>query len=158
MRLAIVLVVVSGCVPPSDRGRGDEYPYSDAGSGGGWTGSGGGPISYGCHQDTECGAQVCARDGACYAASNIRAAHVTWTIRGAEPTTASCATHPYLAIHFGSVDGAGFGYAPVSCTNGRFTVDKLPLHYTSVALGPESGSIEVSAAIDSSGDAAIDLP
>jgi hypothetical protein len=157
MRLALVLVLAGGCIaqpepPPPDDGYGS--------GGGGWTGSGGDPISHGCRLDSECAGQVCARDGACYPATSIRAVHASWTIAGQPATETTCTSHPHLTIHFtaAAVTGESFGYAPVPCENGRFTVDKLPTKYTRVDLGPESGTTETSATIDINGDAAIDLP
>lgn len=159
MRVALVLVIAGGCIAESQRPPPDNYD-DDGSGGGGWTGPGGDPISYGCRLDAECPGQVCARDGACYPATSIRAVHATWTIDGQPATTATCADHAFLTIHFtaNAALGESFGYAPVRCTNGRFTVDKLPMAYTRVELGTENGGAQSSATIDDTGDAALDLP
>jgi hypothetical protein len=153
MKLALLVVLVAGCLPPAepppDR---DDYDYDD----GGWTGPGGDPFS-GCRQDSECGTQVCARDGDCYPAASIRLVTTTWTVRGEPANATSCATHPDLFIHFETSNGASFGYAPVPCKNGKFTIDKLPLSYTRVELGIMGTSSGTSASITSAGDTSIDL-
>lgn len=153
MKVPLLVVLATGCLPPAgpppDR-------YDDGYDDGGWMGSGGDPI-FGCRQDTECGAQVCARDGECYPASGIRLVTTTWTVRGEPASATTCAAHPDLAIRFQASNGASFGFAPVPCRIGKFTIDKLPLAYTRVELGVENGGLATSAAIASAGDTIIDL-
>ncbi len=151
MKLALLVVVGAGCLPPAEPPP-DPYDYDD----GGWMGSGGDPIS-GCRQDTECGAQVCARDGECYPATSIRLVTTTWTVRGEPANATSCAAHPDLSIRFATSNGASFGFAPVPCRNGKFTIDKLPLSFTRVELAIDGGGLGTSASITSTGDTTIDL-
>ena len=153
MRFALALVLAAGCIPPAEPPPSPPDPYD----GGGWTGPGGDPV-YGCRQDTECGAQVCARDGSCYPAASIRAVVTTWTIGGEVASAASCANHPYLFIHFSSSSGDSFGFAPVPCKNGKFTIDKLPTSYSGVELGIDGAISGTTTSIPSTGDAMIDLP
>lgn len=152
MKVALLVVLASGCLPPAEAPPGrDDYDYDS-----GWMGSGGDPI-YGCRQDSECGAQVCARDGECYPAASIRLVTTTWTVRGEVASTTTCATHPDLFIHFETSNGASFGYAPVPCKNGKFTIDKLPSSYTRVELGGNGSGFGSVASITSTGTATIDL-
>jgi hypothetical protein len=149
MRLALALVFAAGCVQTSS----DPYP-----AGPGWTGPGGDPI-FGCTKDADCVTQVCARDGACYSASNIRAAHVTWTVAGKVADDTSCARSVNLYIRFSGPGGEAFGYAPVPCHNGKYTMDKLPTSYTRVELGRDGAPSGTTGSIDTvTGDVAIDLP
>lgn len=153
MKLALLVVLAAGCIPPA----GPPPERDDDGyDGGGWMGPGGDPI-YGCRQDAECGAQVCARDGECYPAASIRLVVTTWTVRGEAATAASCAAHPDLSIHFETANFQSFGFAPVPCRNGKFTIDKLPASYTRVELGIAGGDVGTYTTIPSTGDAMIDL-
>jgi len=153
MRLALALVLAAGCIPPPEPYPEPPGPGPDPG----WTGSGGDPI-YGCRQDSECGAQRCARDGSCYPAASIRAVVTTWTVGGELASAASCLPHPDLFIHFASTSGDSFGYAPVPCKNGKFTIDKLPIGYTRVELGIDGATTGTSTSITGDGAAMIDLP
>ncbi|MBA3457625.1 MAG: hypothetical protein H0T42_31375 [Deltaproteobacteria bacterium] len=154
MRIALLLVLAAGCIPAA--GPPPESDYDDYDDDG-WTGSGGDPF-YGCRRDSECGSQVCARDGACYPATSIRAVVTTWTVGGEVATTASCTTHPDLFIRFATTNGESFGYSPVPCRNGKFTIDKLPMSYSRVELGGNGSGFGTSATITSTGTAMIDLP
>lgn len=150
MRLALALAFASGCLPQAS----DPPPPPDQG----WTGSDGSPIS-GCTYDAECGSEVCARDGYCYAASSVRFAHTAWTVHGATANGTTCANRPQLHISFHAPSGQGFGFAPVPCSNGEYTIDKLPKGYTTVELGTEGASYGTTASIDrTTGEATIDLP
>ena len=151
MRLVLALLLATGCLQPQTDPTPGPDPY------GGWTGPSGTPLS-GCERDADCGTQVCARDGQCYPAASIRLAHTAWTVHGAVASTTSCADHLHLSIWFRGASGESFGFAPVPCMNGEFTVDKLPSVYTQVELGPENTSFGTTATIDRSGEAKIDLP
>jgi hypothetical protein len=112
----------------------------------------------GCQADSNCsGGEVCARTGSCLPASQVYAVHVNWTVKGAPASEAACAPSPDLQINFGvSTDDAEFGFAPVPCVEGKFTVDKLPTKFTAVRL--RHGSKWESASIDATtGDAVFDL-
>ncbi|MDB4952626.1 MAG: hypothetical protein JWO36_195 [Myxococcales bacterium] len=140
-----LLAGLGGCITPTSPGD----P--------GWTGPNGNPISAECHLDTDCGGGVCARDGTCQPAANVRAIHVTWTLRGKPADTTTCANSPDLQITFSSSARDTLGFAPVPCRQGKFSVDKLPVWYTAVDLGLDQYG-GYSSAFDRSGAAAIDLP
>ena len=153
MRLALVLVLVVGCLPPpSDPPPPDPDPY------GGYTGPTTDPFD-GCRMDSECAPQICARDRACYPATSVHAGRVSWTIHDMPASTASCGSTPNLHLGFRSSNGEAFGFAPVPCKNGLFSVDKLPTLYTAVELGVVGGSTTTMAAIDrETGEALVKLP
>jgi hypothetical protein len=156
MRLALAaLLLLAGCL---------QETYSDPpppSGGGGWgTGPGGtgGDTSYGCHQDSECGGDVCARDGECMPADDVVTVHVTWTINDQPASAQTCDVAPDLDLTFFGSSGDEFGFSPVPCAEGKFTVDKLPLWYGSVQLtraGDYGSGGGTSAFVD--GTAAINL-
>jgi hypothetical protein len=138
MRCALVLCVSAGCLIQPGGDSGGDYPPPDDGWGSGW-GGGGGSTSYGCHLDSECeSTQVCARDGNCTAATSVRIVHVMWTLKGQPASDTSCRYAPKLSISFSDVNGGLFGFAPVPCNAGKFTVDKMPSRYTWVDLARDS--------------------
>jgi len=152
MRIALALVLACGCIaPPPPEPDPYEPPYDD-----GWTRPGGTPIT-GCRQDSECGAQTCARDGECYPAASVRSVTTTWTVDGEVASTTSCAGHPNLYIHFQTLAGDSFGFAPVPCKNGKFFVDKIATSFTRVEMGIDGASSGNVATISSDGTAVIDL-
>jgi len=89
-----------------------------------------------CKTDGDCvGGDVCARDGDCLAPDEVVSARVTWTLDGQPPTAATC---PH-DLRIGFIIGSGryeseFGFAPVPCPEGVFSVDKLP-SFRQVELG-----------------------
>ena len=156
---ALWALASAGCIiePPDN-----DYPPppDDGGWGSGW-GGGGGSSGYGCQSDAACGSgYVCARNGECTTASNVRVVHVNWTVKGVAASDASCVGSPKLDISFStSASAEMFGFSPVPCDAGRFTIDKLPLRYTQVDLaragdtyGGDSGLF------DSAGNVQLDLP
>jgi hypothetical protein len=158
----LVLGLVGGCITQSSGPYGgDDY----GGGGDGWgtgTGGTGGPISSGCTSDASCGTnQVCARDGECLASSEVRIIHVSWTVNGQPAGTGSCSQHPGLDITFIGNGAEGydqFGFAPVPCMEGKFTVDKMPKRYAQVALEPDClCTTAASTTFDSTGSATLDL-
>ncbi len=152
MRLALALVLVAGCLPPPSDPPPSPDPYD------GWTGPAGDPLD-GCAADRECSPQVCARDRSCYPASSIYFGHVAWTINGKPASDATCVTMPKLTLRFRASNGESFGFAPVPCKNGEFSVDKMPKLYTSVELGPQDSISATTASIDSeTGEAMVLLP
>jgi len=161
----LVLGLVGGCITQQSD---PSPPYGGGGGGGGdggWgmgTGGTGGPISSGCSSDTSCGTgNVCARDGECLAAADVRIIHVGWTVNGQPAGTSTCSSFPNLDITFtgNSADGYDqFGFAPVPCVEGKFTVDKMPKSFTQVALEPDClCQTADSSVFDATGSATLDL-
>ena len=152
MRIALALLL-AGCI---------QQTYSDPPPGpGGWgTGPGGtgGDTSFGCHADSDCGTDVCARNGQCLPASDVRTVHVTWTMSGEPAGTATCGASPDLDLTF-FTSSDQFGFSPVPCAEGKFTVDKLPSWYESVELSRtgDYGSGGASGVFATDGTAALDL-
>ena len=109
-----------------------------------------------CTSDSDCDGDVCARDDQCYAAGDVRAVRVTWTISHQAASATTCASNPDLEVDFDPDTSAGFiggiGFAPVPCAAGLFNVDKMPTLYTSVAV---SG---IAVELDADGNASVDLP
>jgi hypothetical protein len=130
MRAAVLVVVLASCGTPSG---------SD------------------CLVDDDCsGGDVCARNGEC--SSTARSVRVTWTIRGMPASASSCAQTPNFFIMFSSPSpGDQYGYEPVPCAAGVFTVDKLPKRFNAVELGVSSSGYSEAAAFDSQGNAMLDL-
>ncbi len=153
-RLALVALAVVGCMPqdPPPPSGGGYYPPSSGGGGGG------GGFT-GCESDTQCPTgNVCANDGECVPPADVMTVHVSWTLQGQPASTTTCANNDSLELDFTSGQGR-FGYAPVPCMEGLFTVPKLPTWYTSVQLGIEYDPAQGSGAtIPSSGTVALDLP
>jgi hypothetical protein len=158
MRFAMAAILVSGCIiEPPDSGPDYPPPGGGGGWGSGWGGSGGN-TSFGCQSDTACGSgYVCARDGSCTTAANVRVVHANWTMRDQVASDATCTNAAKLDITF-STGADQFGFSPVPCKAGKFTVDKLPVRYTTVTLsraGDYYGG--ASAVFDSMGNAQLDL-
>ena len=156
----LVLGVVGGCFTQSSGPNPPPYdPYPYPTDDGGYYDP---PTGYGCHQDTECGTgYVCARDGECMTPASVRIIHVTWTLKGQVASADTCKTAPPLELAFTDLSGAGqFGFAPVPCMEGKFTVDKMPIVYTGVQMGPEYnyGAGGASGSFDATGTVALDLP
>ena len=97
--------------------------------------------------DSSCGADVCARDGECLPASEVRMVKTTWTIDGAAASPTTCASTPDLHIYFKSNQDS-FGFDPVPCDQGQFFVDKMPLRFDFVTLGSDAGLFEQSSNVD----------
>jgi len=98
-----------------------------------------------CSSDSHCGADdVCARSGECLAKTAVRAVTVKWTIDGTSADSISCSAHPDLYLQFeGSDYGDTFRVAPVPCSAGLYSVDKLPRRYLQVELGVDGGTGDV---------------
>jgi hypothetical protein len=132
--LAFALGLIAGCAqqqsdPPPDY----PPPYYPPGGGGG---GGGPPPTYGCSADSQCGTgEACARDGECLPSNELRAVHVTWTVQGAQADQTSCSNSESLELDFTGGNEGPWGYAPVPCMEGKFSIDKLPTWYTYVQLG-----------------------
>lgn len=118
----------------------------------------GSPSGGDCALDGDCSSgQVCARNSECLAASAVRTVHVTWTIRGVAANDTTCAQTPSFYVMFSSPEISDtYGYEPVPCKAGLFTVDKLPTRFNAVEIGVENRFAET-AAFDANGNAAFDL-
>jgi hypothetical protein len=161
MRFALLALCLSACLIESPSG--DDGYYPPPSGGGGWgsgAGGGGGDGGYGCHKDTDCGGSlVCARNGVCTTAASVRIVHVNWTVNDQTASDTSCVRAPDLAITFSDSEGYEFGFAPVPCDAGRYTVDKMPLAYSRVQLsrvGEYSGG--AAGQFDAMGNVTLDLP
>ena len=158
MRIALALVLFAGCIQPQP----DPGPGPDPNGWGTGPGGTGGNQSYGCHIDSDCGGgYVCARDGECLTSSQVRTIHVSWTVHGVAASAASCAQLPHLDISFmDNLETAGdtFGFSPVPCAEGLFTIDKMPTRFMGVELaatGNTSGAATGTFASD--GTVSLDL-
>ncbi len=122
----------------------------------------GGPIVYpgGC-EDSGCPTgEVCARIGGCTPADQIRAVHINWTLSGQPANATTCDATPSLYLQISPPNTFGLGWAPVPCSQGKFTIDKIPLVFTEVDLNvrgsenpPQHGTIDAV-----TGEVTIDLP
>jgi hypothetical protein len=111
-----------------------------------------------CETDTDCGGQVCARDGECADASDIRGVKVTWTLNGQAASATTCTNNPNFFLEFYNYsNGYDFGYEPVPCMQGQFFIDKIPKEYTEVGLSAIEGRFTQTELIDTSNTAAFDL-
>jgi hypothetical protein len=160
MRFAVAAILLAGCIiePPDSGG---DYPSGGGGGwGSGWGGSGG-STGYGCQSDSACGGSgyVCARNGECTLATNVRIVHATWTMHDLTASDSTCTNAKYLDITFSTNGGENFGFAPVPCSAGKYTIDKLPTRYTTVTLA-RSGDYYggASGVFDSDGNATLNLP
>ena len=69
----------------------------------------------------------------------------------------TCAATPNFYVLFsGTQISDTFGFSPVPCKSGVFSIDKLPRRFVSVELGVENGNSEVTS-IDAQGNASFDL-
>jgi len=112
--------------------------------------------------DSECGGDICARDGECIAASEVRQVKITWTINGMTANATNCGAEQDLYLQFDAPDpGDTFGFAPVPCMQGQFTIDRLPKRFDEVELGAENGQpyvgFQQAAPIDANDTASFDL-
>ncbi|CAN5497762.1 hypothetical protein BH11MYX1_BH11MYX1_37370 [soil metagenome] len=117
----------------------------------------GNPSTTTCETDSDCGGDVCARDGECLPGNEIRGVKVTWTIGGKTADATSCASAPDFYIDFyGSYAASSFGYAPVPCLQSQFFIDKLPTSFDQVELGA-TGLFDRVKRIDNTNTASFDL-
>lgn len=159
MRLALAALFLGACIiePPPDSG-------GSSGSSTGWGsgyGGGGGTSGYGCESDSACGTgYVCARDGECLSAASVHIIHVDWTIKGQPASDATCINAPKLDVTFqASTTYDQFGFSPVPCNAGRYTIDKMPTRFTNVTLARAGdGYGGDSGVFDADGNAQLDLP
>jgi hypothetical protein len=119
--ISLLLAGSFGCAAQPDSRHGQNVGPGNPGS-----------DSYGCQDDADCaypGAEgpICARDGECLRADEVRVGHVEWTVSGQPASAAACAAAPDLELLFLAGGVNEFGYSPVPCAEGEFTVDKLPV-------------------------------
>lgn len=159
----VVLGLVGGCFTQTGGPQTYDPPYYPPPSDGGGGGGGGG-TPYGCQSDAECGTgNVCARTFECMPASAVRVIHVNWTLLGQPASVATCANSQKLQIGFYSTsagtDYPEWGYAPVPCVQGKFTIDKFPTSFTRASLAPQNSyETPITGTFDATGNASIDLP
>jgi hypothetical protein len=116
--VALLVVVLAGC------------PHGDTCSDAGGSCSGG---------------LVCTRDGECLSAAEVRAVKVTWTIGGMPASANACANNPDFLLQFLDPSSNGsFGYEPVPCMEGQFTIDKIPVRFTYVEIESAVAAIDPS--------------
>jgi len=155
MRVAAVLVAVAiGACIPQDRSTGFPDGNYDPNSNPQ-------PGQNGCRKDADCGTGsglVCARDFACVNASDVYTAHISWTIHGALASAQTCASLPGLDLQFFTSDDYFFGYSPIACDQGKFTITKLPTWYMKVSIHPAGDQGTFTRIDPTTGDAAVDLP
>jgi hypothetical protein len=156
----VVLGLVGGCFTQSGPQTYDPPYYPPPSDGGGYPP----PTDYGCKTDSECGTgNVCARTFECMPASAVRVIHVNWTLLGQPASVATCANSQKLQIGFYSTsagtDYPEWGYAPVPCVQGKFTIDKFPTSFTRASLAPQNSyETPITGTFDATGNASIDLP
>ncbi len=113
-----------------------------------------------CSADADCSAGVCARTGECLPATELQRAQVIWTIAGAPPTAASCYWIANIRVELKTepeVDRGEVGQsAPLDCTLGKFTVDKLPVRF--FIGGAKSPGAGMWVPLDDAGVARVNLP
>jgi hypothetical protein len=101
---------------------------------------------------------VFSRDGRCLPPDEVREVHISWTVSGAPASVTTCAAAPNLVLDLRSGSGASFGFEPVPCAEGMFTIDRLGTDYDTVHLGRASDRALPGAMIDAAGHAMLNLP
>jgi hypothetical protein len=117
-------------------------------------------VSEACVVDTDCASGLCARTGECLSKDDLRKAQVIWTDFGQPPDAQSCYWSPTVTVEFWENDfihpgGKAWRSAPVPCTLGKFTVDRLPMRFW--IGGVQKGSAGRWVPLDASGVAHIDF-
>lgn len=153
--LAIALLLAgTGCVQDDTT---PSYPIDPGDPG---QGSGGG-IDYGCMADADCPTgNVCARTFECLPSDEVRVVHIAWTLEGQPANQTSCSSSPDLEVDFDFGGGAWWGWAPVPCAEGVFTIDKMPTVDNEVSISlAEDQSTQTPGLIDATtGKVTVDLP
>ena len=134
MRLVLAALFLVGCAQ-QDPG----YPYQPDPPPGGF--------DNGDCTDTSCGTEVCSRTGVCLPGEDIHTVKTQWTVNGTPASATSCAALPDLQITF-TGGGGNWGYAPVPCVEGQFTIDKFPIWFDTVQLGSVNDLNAPTASID----------
>jgi hypothetical protein len=95
-------------------------------------------------------------------ADAVRVAHVTWTVAGMDVAAGACAyaTSADLIVELKSDPAVNAGdvldFAPVPCTLGAFTIDKLPVRFWIAGVRSREAGMWVP--LDANGTAAVALP
>lgn len=111
-----------------------------------------------CVNDSQCGDDVCTRGGECLARASVRSVRVEWKVDGASASVTTCDAHRDLYLQFNGTDyGDTLRFEPVACSQGVFSVDKLPKRYQVVELGIQGGTGTVLAIDPVSAQARFDL-
>lgn len=117
-----------------------------------------GPPNGVCAQDSDCGGDVCARNGECLPASAVRSVRVMWTVRTQPANASTCGTTQNLYLMFFGFDpNDAFGFEPVPCDAGLFSIDKLPTRFTSVEIGDTNHRFQQEKVFDAQGNVSFDL-
>jgi hypothetical protein len=115
-----------------------------------------------CDVDADCGGDVCARTHECAGADEVRIAKVTWTVAGMDVGSGACAyaTSADFIVELKADPMAYTGdvvdFAPVPCTLGAFTIDKLPVRFWIGGVRSREAGMWVP--LDANGVAAVALP
>lgn len=113
-----------------------------------------------CTVDIDCSVGICARTGECVGAAETMKAQVIWTIGGESPDEQSCYWSRSVTIEFKSQpevnQGETWESGSLSCTLGKFTVDKLPRRFW--IGGAKSPSAGMWVPLDDAGVARVDIP
>jgi len=149
MGRSLLVLIFAGCLRPG--------PFPDPGPD-----PEGPPVKgAGCELDSDCATgSVCTRAKGCWPASEIYAAHVTWTINGMPASATTCAPLPPLTIEFYGATSTGGGqmaFKPVACAEGKFTLVQLPTVIDSVKLGARDLGFRSTTIDTTTGEAALDL-
>jgi hypothetical protein len=144
----------------SSSSGGDDYYPPGGDNTGGWTSTPGG-TDYQCMADADCNSAslICSSTFQCMKPSAVHAIHVNWTLDEKPASTTTCANAPTLELSFTDVNGYnGWGYAPVPCAEGKFTIIKMPVTFVGANMGSEDGTGSYfNGSFDGSGNTTIDL-
>ena len=128
-------LLLAGCFIQPDTGS-DDYPPPPSGGWGSGCGGSGGTSGYGCQLDSQCPARVRVRARR-RVHERVVGAHRPREVDGQAArsrTPRRCSAAPKLDITFSTSDSDEFGFSPVPCDAGKFTIDKMPMRYTMVNL------------------------
>jgi hypothetical protein len=114
-----------------------------------------------CKVDGDCGVVVCDNSSICTDMGMLRKVQVSWTINGSIPGASNCTGVARLEVEFQALDGAAFGYGPVPCTAGLFSLLKMPSKFVKAkltAIRTGGGDSQVTGDIGADGFVNVDIP